>query len=613
MAPFWGRTGLSVLAIALATSTLSACSGNGGSPISGGDPGGNTDPPPSGRRSTVGAQAMGSFSWIVDGETVDAPSFVPAKGPEGATRNFVSRHQLSHELSLSVYQRVKPGYGVALLELAIFNDPLVCRVQPAAAAAVPSSTLPEIEFEVAGSDRIFPVQPALSTFRPVEAGKRYRLQMTNPEWRRIADGAGMVFPFYFTTSAQGPEPSFAELQPLFPQNPGTIWQLPVNPAYPGKTAAQMSAVHNGYSPFDGSGDPWAVQGDDRKDFWSVGYHEDWKWCHLGAYFARGDRNDLLFVMPTVYRQAARPCHYDGLQIDFDISNFPSMGDQQICIYMGRPGVWGLDRLGRVPAPQGYGPVIAPHFMGWADDHGEDPSDTRLWTGPDYQHASMRRVSEYAMATGSPWAWQETLYYAELAKGGLRVMYQFGDAPRAMLAQAELAYRAYKLNPGDRSAVDAAIATMERFLVIRSQQPWYPSGGGPAPFFAMVSDQWIPGHLATALYQDTRAAAMFLKLGVEFGRPNLVRGALEVCQYACTLGYVPGAGIKRHVDAYDPTIFTPPDYVGFSTPAALPLRLAADYLAAHPMEGFDGNLYRQVSDIIVAQAMAAGLPGWAFFP
>lgn len=604
----WGKTGLFTI---VSLTSLHSCTWdaqNGGSVIQ--DNGGGSQGP-GGSRSTLQADATGQFTWILDGQAITAPEFEPAKGPPGGTQNFVSRHQFNHEISLSIYERVKRDYPVALLEVAIFNDPLVCQVQPAAAAPVPSSLLPEIIFKVEGEARIYPIQPALSTFRPIEAGKRYRLQMTNPDWRKIADGAGMVFPFYYVANAQAPEPSFADLQSLFPANPGTIW-LPINSAFPGKTLAQMASVNNGTYPFDASGNPWAVQGDDRKDFWSVGYHEDWKWCHLGAYYARQDLNDLLFVMPTVYRQAARPCHYYGLQIDFDISNFPGMGDQEICIYMGRPGVWGTNHLGRVPAPNGYGPVIAPHFMGWTDDQGNDPSDTRLWTGPDYQHASMRRLSEYAMATGSPWAWQETLYYAELAKGGLRVMYQFGDVPRAMLAKAELAYRAYKLDPSDRSAVDAAIATMERFLLLRSQQYWYPNGGGPAPFYAMVTDQWIPGHLATALYQDIRAAAMFLKLGIEFDRPNLVRGALEVCQYAVTTGYVPGQGIYRHTAVDGSNINLYPDYVGFQAPAGLTLRLAADYLEAHPTAGFNGTLYRQVSDIIVTQTQAAGLPGWAFF-
>ncbi len=516
-----------------------------------------------------------------------APDFVLAPGPQtGGTRNSVSRLPISNELSVVLHRRSNTAIPVSLLEVSVWNAPLVATTQPGPGGIVPSQQLPVLEIVAGNGMRIFPLLPQLSSFLEVVPGKRYKLRFDDPSWRRIADGAGHVWPFVATTAATG-TPTFDDLAVLFPPNPGSIWG-PVAADYPSKTTFEMSLLQ-GSSYFPATGDPWGIQGKDEKYTPSTGYHGDWPWVHIGAYYARGDRNDLLWVMPTVYRQAARPSHFTGFKATTDHwFNFS------------RPALWGSSYLGRTPV-SANADFIAPI----ADDHG--------WWGQDHQHASLRRVAEYAAATGSPWAWEETLHFGELAKAMLRTIDPqpfgpgFPNTPRGYLGWLECAYRAWLLDPTFDPL--PAILAMEHFLELGHMLPFGKPWGTPQPMWAQISDKWIPGQYAAASFEDLRSVPVMLKLGEAFNRPKLILGALENCQWYCTTGFTNGAegkgkGIKRIVAPLDPSVFVEADLSGYNRVSGLGLKLASEYLTKFPTAGFDKNLYLSVAQMIQTEAKAS---------
>ncbi|MFN0207110.1 MAG: hypothetical protein ACKVS6_12475 [Planctomycetota bacterium] len=533
------------------------------------------------------------FQWFVNGSPIDAPPFVPTPGPSPSrARNHVSKFQLTPQLTLVIYRRMWQPYGVALLEVGVFNSPLIVYNQPQPGLPIPSQILPNIEIAVSGAN-IKPLFPAISTFKPVTTNQRYWMQLPNPTWRPIADGAGFVWPFLLTTDTMS-DATFADLAPLFPDNPGSMWLSQISPDFPKKTPTDMALLETGSFPFNASGDPWAVQGKDEKFGSQTGFHADWYWVHRGAFDSTGDINDLIYMAPTVYRQAARPVHYDGFDGSSNAFWFNS----------GRPAVWGSNHLGRVPtlANEGLHAPIA---------------DTHDWFGPSVQHASLRRVAEYAEATGSPWAWAETLHYGELAKATIRTLDPpplgtgFVSTPRAYLAWLEIAYRAYRLNPNYDMSV--AIQAVENYLELAHTKPWAKPWGTPQVRWATFN-VWIAGHWGAVSYEDLRFVPILLKVGVELDRPKMVLAALETCEWYCTKGWTngeegKGVGIKRVVDPTDPTVFVEADLgAGFNRVSGLGLYLASKYLEANPIPGFHGALMRSKADLILADAKAS--PEWA---
>ncbi|MFN0205023.1 MAG: hypothetical protein ACKVS6_01760 [Planctomycetota bacterium] len=568
----------------------------GGSGDTNGDPDPPPDPPPNGDP-TTGI----SFHWVINNIPFNPPAFVPSPGPANhPARNQISRLQLTHELALVLYRRVLPGSAVSLLEVAIWNDPLVCQVQPGPGLPIPSQVIPNLDLVISGG-RMLTMFPNLATWKPVTQGKRYRFQLTNPDWAKIADGAGHAWPFLVTTDVI--DPVATDLLPLFPPNPGSIWTA-VDPNYPSRDPSQINELTTGGSYFPATGDPWGVMGADVQYTPTTGYQPDWYWCHLGAYYARNDINDILYVAPTVYRQAARPCHYYGF----------NGSSSEYWFNMSRPAKWSTNYLGRVPTGSNE-LFIAPI------------NDTHGWYGYDHQHASARRVSEYAMATGSPFAWNLTLYYGELAKAMMRTIDPkpfgpgFDNTPRGYLGWLEIAYRASLLNPA--FDMTPCINSMENFFEFGHIQPFGKAWGIPQVMWALVNDKWIPGHYAAASFEDLRAVPISIKVGQAFNRPKLIQSALEKCEWYTTAGYTSGAegkgiGIKRIVDPLDPSVFVDADLSGYNRVSALGLKLTSEYLVSNPTAGFNGPLYKSVSDAIVAEAKPQlswklDLSAWMMWP
>lgn len=525
-----------------------------------------------------------SFYWVVDNIPKFPPEFTISPGPPGGSRNFVSRLQLTHELALVLYQRVSPDSAVSLLEAVIWNDPLICEVQPGPGLPIPSQTLPNVDLVISGA-RMYPIFPALSTWKSVDPGTKYHLQLTNPDWSKIADGAGYAWPFLVTTDPVV-DPNVTDIVPLFPPNPGSIWSS-VDPNFPSHTSAEIAELSTGGAYFPATGDPWAVMGQDVQYTQSTGYQPDWFWCHLGAYYARDDITDILFILPTVYRQAARPCHFFGLD----------GASGSIWFNMSRPATWSTDYLGRVP-------VISNTLLTAPveDSHG--------WYGYDHQHASTRRVAEYAMATGSPFACSLVLYYGELAKVMMRSIDPqpygggFDNSPRGYLGWLEIAYRAQLLD----SSYDMTICvkSMSDFFKFCHDQPYGVDSGTPQVMWAQVNDKWIPDHYAAASFEDLRAVPILIKVGQQFHQNTFLSKALDVCEWYTTAGYTngeegKGVGIKRLVDPLDPSIFVEADLSGYNRVAALGLKMAGEYLQLYPKPGFNGFLYTSISGLIVADS------------
>ena len=537
------------------------------------------------------------YWWICNGNRIEAPRFVDSPGP-GPAVNKVSRLELPSGISLSVFRRREKGMdgewmNGEWLELAVFNDPLRYRKMRDSVDPIPATRLPDISFQTEGQA----IGPLMANVFPWKntAIDTVHLLFTDPQWAMCADGAGIVAPFFAKPVPEGRQallrPTILDLVPFFPGNPGSMWGLP---ARPGILSSSVG--------FPQDGNPWSVMGDDKKDFWEVGFHKDWQWCHLPHYYASGDVMDLHNILPTVYRQAARPCHYHGLQVP----GLPS--EAGIMTYLGRPRWGSTDMLGRDVDAEWI--QIARNFTGWYDDL----SSTRHWTGPDNEHASFRRLSEFAMATGSPWACEEAIYQGELSKGAMRVMYRFGETTRAYLAQSEIAYRAWKIRVSSLSipsiqggGVSAAIEIWKKFIAQRNAGA---GGSKPWPLTAQISGQWIPGEPAAAAYEDLRAVPIILKIGQEFNVPEMVTAALQVCEYYTTKGYDPAKGLAVHINPWNDKVSFY-DWVGYHAPSALGLRLAADYLEKNPTEGFQGPLYRQISDSIVLRD-AGNQPGWMFW-
>lgn len=530
-------------------------------------------PPPSGN-----PIAGVSFEWRVNNQPIAAPAFVNVAGPAGAAKNQMSRHQWSNEIALTLYRRYLPGSAVSLLEVAIWNDPLVCQVQPAPGAVIPSQTIPNIDLIVNGAS-MYPCFPSLTCWDPVSDGQRYRLTITDPVNKKICDGAGFVWPFLVSTA--GVAPKLTDLAALFPPNPGSMWG-PVSPAFPSRSPDAMKQLSEGSVYFPLHADPWDVMGPDVKYSPTTGFQPDWYWCHLGAYYARGDLNDIFYVMPTVYRQAARPVHFYGFN-----------GTSSAFVFnMTRPGKWGTNYLGRAPLPSAND--IAPV----ADDHG--------WTGLDHQHASLRRVAEYAEATGSPFAWLETLHHGELAKPMMRLIDPapygngFPNTPRGYLGWMEIAYRAWRLDPSYDMSV--SIKAFEDFLELGHTQVFGKPWGQPQVMWAFFNDKWIVGAMASASFEDLRAVPILLKVGQTFNRPKCITGALEKCEWYATVGWTNGAegkglGIKYHVAPLDPANFVGADLWGYNRLSGLGYHLAKKYLDSNPTAGFNANLYDQVAELI----------------
>lgn len=532
------------------------------------------------------------YFWIVNGNKVEAPRFVDSPGPG---LNKVSRLTLNSGISLSIYRRRAEGVEGEWLELAVFNDPLRYTKPRNPADPIPATRLPDVSFQTEGQ-AIGPIMWDLFPWKNT-AIDTVHLFLADPTWAACADGAGIVAPFFAKPSERQTllRPKIQDLVPFFPGNPGSIWGLPV----------RLGPFFGAVQFFDTTGNPWAVQGNDKKDFWEVGFHEDWKWCHIPSYYREENLIDLEKILPTVYRQAARPCHYHGLKID----GLPSQNGIQT--YMGRPRFGSTDMLGRDVDAEWK--QIAPNFTGWYDD----VSSTRYWTGPDNEHASFRRLGEFALATGSPWACAETAYQGELSKGAMRVMSRFGETTRAYLAQSEIAYRGYLIS-GDRSAVDCAIEIWKKFIAERNAGA---GGSKPWPLTTQISDQWIPGEPAAAAYEDLRAVPIMLKMGEEFLVPELVTTALQVCEFYTTKGYDPAKGLAVHINPWNNRVSFY-DWTGYHCVSALGLRLAADYLEKNPqpaalsagvttITSFQGPLYKQVSSGIVLRDNG-NQPGWMFW-
>lgn len=569
--------------------------GSGGGPPSGG--GGGTggpgtppstpDPPPP---PPAGDPIAGvAFSWRVNNVVVPPMPFVASAGPAGSAKNEVSRLQYTNELALVLYRRSLPGSAVSLLEVAVWNDPLVCQTQPTPGGVIPSQTIPNLEISVSGA-QIYPMFPVLTTWTAVTDGQRYRLVFDAPASAKIADGAGFVWPFLVSTATDLPKAT--DIAALFPPNPGCMWGA-VSANYPPKSAQDLAELSTGGLYFPAGADPWALLGKDVKYTPTTGFQPDWFWCHLGAYYARNDLTDIFYAMPTVYRQAARPCHYRGLDGD----------DPNLFMVMGRPGKWGTSFLGRVPAS-------GAEAASYADDHG--------WTGPDHQHASLRRVAEIALATGSPYAWEETRYYGELAKPMLRTIdpapygQGFPNTPRGYLGWLEAAYRAKQLDPS--YDLSYPIKVMEDFLELGHTQSYGKAWGQPQVMWAFMNDKWIPGHLAAASFEDLRAVPILLKIGQEFNRPKLITGALEKNQWYVTLGWTNGSegkgtGIKNHVDPTQPSVFTAADLAGYGRISALGYKLAAEYLTANPTAGFNKTAFESTYQLIQQDAWTQSAYTW----
>jgi len=564
------------LVAAWALALLASCGGSGagtggsGTGESGGT-GGVTNP---------GIQ----FRWLVDGAVYPAPDFVNSPGPAAtAARNSVSRFPISSHVSLLIYRRMIPDTAAMWIEAGFMNDPLITTAQPFAGAAVSSELLPDVQLEVAGG-RLLPLFPQLATFKPVLPEVRYRLTFPQESDRFVADGAGHIWPFVATTetSLGG---SWSDLSALFPANPGCMWAS-VDPTFPSRSNQEMAWL-NGSTLFPTTGDPWGLLGVEEKETWTTGYHGDWPFCHIGAYYARNELQDLMYIAPTVYRQSARPAHYDGF-----IGSVPS-----VWLNNCRPAPWGTEYLGRIPVrdnPNKVAPV--------ADDHG--------WTAQDHQHGSLRRTAEFAEATGSPWAWAETLHHGELAKAMLRTIdpapygQGYANTPRGYLGWLEIAYRAWRLNPS--YDMSQPIAVMEHFLDLGHAQPYGKPYGQPQVMWAQISNTWIPGHYAAASFEDLRAVPILLKVGTVFSRPKFIFGALEKCQFYATQGWTDGAegkgkGIKRLVDPLDPNNFVDADLSDYNRVSGLGMYLAAKFLETNNFAGFDGPRYLEIAAQIKADA------------
>lgn len=536
----------------------------------------------------------------MNGIQFSAPAFSVAPGPVASARNLVSRLQLTNELALVLYRRYQLGYAVSWLEAAIWNDPLICQTQSAPGMSIPSQTIPDISLQVSGGMMI-PIFQTLSTWGPTKIGSDYHLNLTDPTWAKVADGAGYAWPFLVTTN-MNVVPLITDLAALFPPNPGSIWGA-VDPNFPSKQQWQIDELDTGGAYFPASGNPWAVMGPDVQYTPQTGYQPDWFFCHLGAYYARNDLNDIWYNMPTVYRQAARPCHFHGLHASASAYMFN----------MSRPGIWSTDYLGRVPTTGNdlfYAPV----------------DDTHGWYGYDHQHASVRRVSEFALATGSPFAWDLMLYYGELAKAMMRTVDPapygpgFSNTPRGYLGWLETAYRVSIQNPA--YDMTTCIKSFEDFLQLGHDQAFGGAWGAPQVMWAFINAKWIPNHYAAASFEDLRAVSILLKVGTVFNRPNMITGALEKCQWYCTTGYTnggegQGVGIKRLVDPFDATVFVDADLSGYNRVSALGLKLASEYLQSNPNPAYNGALYKTVSDAIKADAQAQNdwamdMTGWIFW-
>jgi hypothetical protein len=445
--------------------------------------------------------------------------------------------------------------------------------------------MPQLEIVASGA-QIYPMYPALTTWVPVNDGVRYRMQINNTADRKICDGAGFVWPFLVSTAPELPK--WTDIAALFPANPGNMW-MPVNPAFPTRPTNELSELSTGGVYFPQNAGPWDLMGKDVKYAPTTGFQPDWYWCHLGAYYARNDLTDVNYVMPTVYRQAARPCHYYGFNGD----------GAEFVFSMGRPGKWGTNYLGRVPTnsnADGVAPV--------ADDH--------LWTGPDHQHTSLRRTSEFAEATGSPFAWQETLYYGELAKPMMRLIDPapygggFNNTSRGYLGWMEVAYRASRLNPGYN--MQPCIKSFEDFLELGHTQVFGKPWGEPQVMWAFYNDKWIPGPLVSSAFEDLRAVPILLRVGQQFNRPKMITGALEKCEWYTTFGWTnggegKGTGIKYYVAPLQPNNFAGADLSGYNRLSAMGLKLAKEYLDANPTAGFNKTNFDHAAEMIWSDANA----------
>jgi len=577
--------------------------GGGGGSGGGGGGGGGTPPPPGPYPPPPPPTAPPpppptdglTFKWTVDGVEKLPPAFVPAPGPGGNAGNLVSRLQLTSEVSLVIWRRFSPSSPVSLVEVGIFNDPLNCTTQQGGAGGViPSVTMPDIGI-FCFNGKMYPLLPTLSTWIPVNFGDSYYMNFGNPDWRKFCDGSGYVWPFLVTTNLAGSQPTFNDLTPLFPANPGSMWTA-VDPAFPSHPANDMNAVTNGFTPFNNTGDPWVLQGLDEKPVAQAGFHGDWPWCHVGAYYTQNDLNDLLYIVPPVYRQAARQIHYNGFS-----SASSALGEYMFLL--SRPAIWGSKYLGRVPT----GAVtIAPQ----ADNHG--------WTGPDHEHASIRRVGEYAESTGSPWAWQEVLHYGQLVKPMLRSIDPqggFPDTTRAYLAWLEVAYRCYRLDP--TFDMTYPMECIERWLD-RSRTfdwdgagPFVPGWGQPQPLNMLIAYSWFPGVYASASFEDCRFIPILLKVGQLFNRPKMIQAALETAQWYNTVGWSDGptypVGVKVIVAINGNAVglgSAPADLVGYARADGLGFYLAGKYLQANPNPLYNGALFlqhaKQIKDTSVTQ-------------
>src|SRR5262245_59647157 len=118
------------------------------------------------------ARPVVTLWWTVGGVPVSPTPFVAAPGPANTdAKNWVSRTKINPRLTLALFLREKPHFHLSLLEVGVFNDPLVASTQPFEGAAIPSETLPDIEIR-SSSKAIFPLLQHLTSFEEIGRSNR---------------------------------------------------------------------------------------------------------------------------------------------------------------------------------------------------------------------------------------------------------------------------------------------------------------------------------------------------------------------------------------------------------------------------------------------------------
>ncbi|MBX7145388.1 MAG: hypothetical protein K1X79_13130 [Oligoflexia bacterium] len=563
-----------------------------------------------------------SVGFTFGGSQIALDGFQLAPGPAQPynVKNFVLKTRFTPYLQVAFYIRKSTNDSTQAmsLEFKLCNNPLYYP-DPAAVVnnVVPSQKLVgPIEFHISGGARLSSMHPQLSPFTQVTSSAAgtitYRLLLPHidnpknlaaPDPSRLADGACIADGFVIDgKNNSAPAPTFFDLAPLFPPNPGqTLWSA-IDPLFPAPTTAYLSdwanaslyfetkttkawdpALNNGFggwanltadgplyfAPVDG------VVTDEHQ----TGFHWDWSYARAsGHYLATGNITGLLAAMRGIYTVFNRPQHFDGLNAD----------STKVSFVDGRPAlsIYGTSDLGR--------PHSGAQYALPADAHG--------WLGVEVQHGSFRAGSEIAMLTGLPMIWEETRYYGELAKAMLRSIDPkpapgaegFCNTPRGYVSLLEAAFRAWKID--SNYDMSYPIQVIENFISVFHNMPFAPGANSSQwidnynvgfngtfadvatwakplltspvgqPLFAMTNNKWSicpsgPCDVSVVM-EEGRFANIGLLVGLIFNRPTMLAMALEMLDWWSTPGqgyYVAGQqeGIKWFVNAADPSIFGDP--------------------------------------------------------